>query len=297
MSELYHSSPVECKTQSVQQKEDGGETDEDSDASWEKRYEKIWVETEKREVKSHYRSVTAELKEKFGELCWRDTRGAFEAASTVESNKDGGERILVPVAEQRESGLEDSLTEPLESLRPRDSEPCASQSPQPTLNIPSNEEDAARSSNTVEKEEQLGSQEEAAKLGGREHDACGDLSDSADGCNVSTGLGDLGPKAESPAAVTVQKMNEDTEAASKGLSDAARRLSDEALEEDVQRFKYEVGMLKTMFLDLEMKAQLQNEVVDCIPLLFSSCLCESLLIETADTILHFSPDHSCISLS
>nr|XP_023686910.1 ankyrin repeat domain-containing protein 26-like isoform X2 [Paramormyrops kingsleyae] len=241
MSELYHSSPVVCETQSVQRKEDGGETDEDTDTSWEKRYEKIWVETEKREVKSHYRSVTAELKEKFGELCWRDARGAFEAAATVESSKDwGGERILVPIAEQREPGLEDSLTEPSEGLRSRDSQPCASQSPQPTLNVPSNEKIAARSSEEIGKEEQLGSQEEAAKFGGRERDACGDPSDSADGCNVSTGLGDLGPKGESQAAVTVQKMNEDTEAESKGLSDAARRLSDEALEEDMQRFKYEV---------------------------------------------------------
>ncbi|XP_048868818.1 ankyrin repeat domain-containing protein 26 isoform X5 [Brienomyrus brachyistius] len=234
VSELYHSSPVVCETQGVQRQEDGGETDEDSDASWEKRYEKIWVETEKREVKSHYRSVTAELKEKFGELCWRDARGAFEAAASEESSRDGGgERVLVPIAEQRESGLEDSLTEPSEGLR-------SSQSPQPTRNVPSNEKDAACFGEEIEKEEQLGGQEEAAEHGGRERNACRDLSYSGDGCSVSTGVGDLGPEGGSQAAATAQKTNEDTEAESKCLGDVARRLSDEALEEDMQRFKYEV---------------------------------------------------------
>nr|XP_028601336.1 ankyrin repeat domain-containing protein 26 isoform X8 [Podarcis muralis] len=35
---------------------------------WEERYEKMWVASEKREVKTHFKSITAELKQMFGEV-------------------------------------------------------------------------------------------------------------------------------------------------------------------------------------------------------------------------------------
>nr|XP_019934826.1 PREDICTED: ankyrin repeat domain-containing protein 26-like isoform X2 [Paralichthys olivaceus] len=108
--------------------EGGGE-----DCPWEKRYEKLWVEVEKREVKSTFKNVAGELKEKFGEL-FQSRCSAEEAAeeeqATAEStsaeegssDEDEGEIIVRPAArarstvlltipEQRESGLEDSLTE------------------------------------------------------------------------------------------------------------------------------------------------------------------------------------------
>ncbi|XP_045900839.1 ankyrin repeat domain-containing protein 36A isoform X2 [Micropterus dolomieu] len=99
---------------------------------WEKRYEKLWVEVEKREVKSSFKNVAGELKEKFGELL-KSRRPAqditVEEQTTAEytsveeeSSDEEGEIIVRPAArarstvlltipEQRESGLEDSVTE------------------------------------------------------------------------------------------------------------------------------------------------------------------------------------------
>ncbi|CAH2278111.1 ankyrin repeat domain-containing 26-like isoform X4 [Pelobates cultripes] len=40
----------------------------DSEQPWEERYEKLWVDREKKEVKTHFKEVAAELKHKFGEI-------------------------------------------------------------------------------------------------------------------------------------------------------------------------------------------------------------------------------------
>ncbi|XP_069084992.1 ankyrin repeat domain-containing protein 26 isoform X4 [Pleurodeles waltl] len=40
----------------------------DLGSPWEERYEKLWVDQEKKEVKSHFKTVAAELKQKFGEI-------------------------------------------------------------------------------------------------------------------------------------------------------------------------------------------------------------------------------------
>nr|XP_029138652.1 ankyrin repeat domain-containing protein 26-like isoform X1 [Labrus bergylta] len=97
------------------------------DPPWEKRYEKLWVEVEKRDVKSNFKNVACELKEKFGELLKsrspaEDEEGMAESSS---SDEEEGEIIVRPTArarstvlltipEQRESGLEDSATESTE---------------------------------------------------------------------------------------------------------------------------------------------------------------------------------------
>ncbi|MBN3295306.1 ANR26 protein, partial [Amia calva] len=108
------------------------------EAHWEARYEKIWVEKEKREVKSHYKNVAAELKEKFGEIALkenmddscttlarllheRDGTGTLLDVSEEDSNDDeefahsmamAQSGVLQPIAEQRESSLDNSVTEP-----------------------------------------------------------------------------------------------------------------------------------------------------------------------------------------
>ncbi|XP_024865989.1 uncharacterized protein si:ch211-272n13.3 isoform X3 [Kryptolebias marmoratus] len=102
----------------------------DGDAPWEKRYEKLWVEVEKREVKSTFKNVAGELKEKFGEL-FQSRRPAEsatedEATSAEEDSSDEEEEegevivrpaararstVLLPIPEQRESGQEDSAAE------------------------------------------------------------------------------------------------------------------------------------------------------------------------------------------
>ncbi|XP_059190741.1 ankyrin repeat domain-containing protein 26 isoform X2 [Centropristis striata] len=99
---------------------------------WENRYEKLWVEVEKREVKSTFKNVAGELKERFGELLKSrcsaedstEEQAMAESVSAGEesSDEEEGEVIVRPMArarstvlltipEQRESGLEDSATE------------------------------------------------------------------------------------------------------------------------------------------------------------------------------------------
>ncbi|CAM4733866.1 unnamed protein product [Leuciscus chuanchicus] len=117
------------------------EQDEKTDEiPWEERYEKIWVETEKKETKSQYRNVAAELKEKFGELEHKEPGDLLEQEWQQAQQKDEEEikevekeadeddsseegepivrpiararsAILLPIPEQRESGLEDSQSE------------------------------------------------------------------------------------------------------------------------------------------------------------------------------------------
>lgn len=101
---------------------------------WEERYEKIWVENEKKETKSQYKNVAAELKEKFGELEHKEEddlseqednqeeqKGVIKADEEDSSEEEGDpivrpiararSAMLLPIPEQRESGLEDSLSE------------------------------------------------------------------------------------------------------------------------------------------------------------------------------------------
>ncbi|XP_036432147.1 ankyrin repeat domain-containing protein 26 isoform X2 [Colossoma macropomum] len=126
---------------------DGIEKEDLNKTTWEERYEKIWVESDKKETKSQYKNVAAELKERFGEIqlkkpyesdedvevkegeekeeekkeLKRDT-DVPESASEEDSSEDEGEPIvrptarartvkLLPIPEQRESGLEESCSE------------------------------------------------------------------------------------------------------------------------------------------------------------------------------------------
>ncbi|XP_055790944.1 ankyrin repeat domain-containing protein 26 isoform X2 [Salvelinus fontinalis] len=152
VSNPCHLDPVKSQTGEEQEEykeKEGryvvGEGDgKEEEPGWEKRYGKIWVELEKREVKSSYRNVAAELKEKFGELPAEsasdetteeeEKRGenvkiVESPARTTEeesSNEEVGEPIVCPLSrarrsssnavlltifEQRGSGLEDSQTE------------------------------------------------------------------------------------------------------------------------------------------------------------------------------------------
>lgn len=102
------------------------------DAPWEKHYEKLWVEVEKKELKSTFKNVAGELKEKFGELYKsrqeeENARGEAAPATTSaeedsSDEEEGGEvivrpaararrTVLLPIPEQTESGQEDSVAE------------------------------------------------------------------------------------------------------------------------------------------------------------------------------------------
>ncbi|XP_060770671.1 ankyrin repeat domain-containing protein 26 isoform X3 [Neoarius graeffei] len=149
----YQLAPSESQTTEVEEKEEDKEEQEDREntsfheSTWEQRYEKIWVEIEKKETKSQYKSVAAELKERFGEIeqneqsetaqdkeakeekeeANKDIKKNTEVpvgASEEDSSEDKEELIvrptararsvgLLPIPEQRESGQEESYSEEL----------------------------------------------------------------------------------------------------------------------------------------------------------------------------------------
>ncbi|XP_038126807.1 uncharacterized protein LOC119773752 [Cyprinodon tularosa] len=69
-----------------EQDDDGLKEKSGGDKPWEKRYENLWVELEKKEVKSSFKSVAGELKEKFGEML--NSGSLSEKASPASSSAD-----------------------------------------------------------------------------------------------------------------------------------------------------------------------------------------------------------------
>ncbi|CAB1323667.1 unnamed protein product, partial [Coregonus sp. 'balchen'] len=172
VSNPYHLDPVGSQTGEeqeeykekegryvVREREGAVKEEEEKEPGWEKRYEKIWVEVEKREVKSSYKNVAAELKEKFGELSAESAsdetteeeeeekqeenveivespaRTAVEESSNEEkvgepivcllgrARRSSSNIVLLTIPEQRESGLEDSMTESADNSHCEDRTP------------------------------------------------------------------------------------------------------------------------------------------------------------------------------
>ncbi len=274
------------------------------DIPWEKRYEKLWVEVEKREVKSTFRNVAGELKEKFGELhksrcpaedVTEEQQSTAESTSAEEeSSDDEGEvivrpaararsRVLLTIPEQRESGLEDSATESLDNSVCEDrmqvieraasesslcqepdlhtDEECRSPSPQVTAQRESSKDHIPRAftdGHTIPLSKTDTFLKDGAELG-----------------PLNKQNQDL-IRNDSSAYLAEAEMNHSEEVPEEFIdsrpASLSRRsasvpgVSDEELEEDMERFKLEVGMLKVVFLDLEKeKSQLQKEVEDGCP--------------------------------
>ncbi|KAM9808073.1 ankyrin repeat domain-containing protein 26 [Neosynchiropus ocellatus] len=212
---------------------------------WEKRYEKLWVEVEKRDVKTTFKSVACELKERFGELMksrppveeeQSDVETVFEEEES--SDEEGGEVIVRPTArarsttlltipEQRESGQEDSVA-------------------------------ASSDVSIAEEKEQICERdihEEPEPLPDRTASPLPELT--------------ITPALKDPSVSNSSCFNDEEAEPDEYLVEQSSRLSasvlgvsDEELEEDMGRFKAEVGKLKDVFLDLEKeKALLHKEVV------------------------------------
>lgn len=280
------------------------------DAPWEKRYEKLWVEVEKREVKSTFKNVAGELKEKFGEL-FKSRRSAEDVAEDVTEEEQGtaectsaeedssdeeGEIIVRPtdrarstvlhtIPEQRESGLEDSMTESndnslcedrMEVGEPPVSESNIQQEPV-SLTDDAQEESSfpAPQVTTVERETNKDLTSHTITLS--DVDRSSFLKDKTKLGPVYKQQMDLIWK---DTNIDVDKaytnnvcLEEDSEEFARSYPPSISRHSasvpgvcDEELEEDMERFKLKVGMLKVIFLDLEKeKAQLQKEVEDGWP--------------------------------
>ncbi|XP_058841817.1 ankyrin repeat domain-containing protein 26-like isoform X2 [Acipenser ruthenus] len=262
---------------------------------WEERYEKIWVENEKREVKSHYKDVAAELKKKFGEICLKQSSEPSSISTHLRvdlNNEDDSSDedeivyqmaktqsgILQPIPEQKESSLEDSITEP--------SKPELKGSKIPDKAVNSNKQ-AEHPSKEDDNEIQPPVQKRENDIAGYDTDLDSDSEQSAEEktkCNID-GSGSSVENNTNPDHSKNSKEEDDdnkyqdfVNAGQKNtpLSEddfeliptsqpvcapASKYPSDEELEGDMQRFKNEVGMLKVVFLALEKeKAQLQKEV-------------------------------------
>ena len=338
LSNPYHLSPVGFRAGEEEEEEDEEERRDQKEETnegvpWEKRYEKIWVEVEKREVKTCYRNVTAELKEKFGELVeseagktsWEDcpedldeqVEAAGGSAESSSSDEDEGEPVLRPTArarstvlltipEQRESGLEDSQTESADNSLREDR-------PKPGNHQPGNHQPAPSAgtrgggtprlvgddASADQHREKSRSPSPAGGSCTRGHNSTNVFQDpntepKPTTTNVDSSLTNRETKhepepdlASSPEPAcglrgTDQEFSssseedpEDTPSKPPVLSagpTAPSGVSDEELEEGLQRFRQEVGMLKVVFLDLEKeKALLQNEVEDDRPHSCSAC--------------------------
>lgn len=277
------------------------------DAPWEKRYEKLWVDVEKREVKTTFKNVAGELKEKFGELfklrhpaedVTEEQQGMAECTSAEDNSSDEEEgeiivrptararsTVLLTIPEQRESGLEDSVTESTDNSLCEDrmevSEPTASESniqQEPLTDVQEESSSLSPQLTTAERETN------------KDHAVTTFTNSHATDVECSSFLKDeteLGPVhkqqvnliwKDTTTRVDEADMNnvcseEDPEEFAKSRPPSIHRhsasvpgVSDEELEEDMERFKYEVGMLKVVFLDLEKeKALLQKEVEDGRP--------------------------------
>lgn len=276
------------------------------DIPWEKRYEKLWVEVEKREVKSTFKNVAGELKEKFGELfnsrrtaedITEEEHAMAESTSAEEESSDDEEgdvitrpaarartTVLLAIPEQRESGLEDSVTESndnslchekmlaSESSMCREPEPLASDALEECRSSPPHLTTAKRDRN-------INSTSAAFNDG---HTL------SMFDVGLRSSLKDeikhgpfhkqqLDPIFKNNAGLDETEKNRDSPEKDPKLAKSQPCLrsrgsasipgvSDEELEEDMERFKLEVGMLKAVFLDSEKKkAQLRKEVEDGHP--------------------------------
>lgn len=241
---------------------------ETADSSpWERRYEKLWVEVEKREVKSNFRSVTSELKERFGELVEsrspaenveEEQQAMAECISEEDepSDEEGGDvmvrpmartrtSVLLPIPEQAESGPEDSLTEPVDRMQVR--------------------ERPARESSVC------GEPDVEAFLKDDAEPAPGQKTHLELICEDTTTNLDIAVRNQVSLEEDLEKKPSSSSLSRR--SEAVPGFSDEELEEDLERFKLEVGMLKVVFLDLEKeKAKLQTEVEDGRPRRFLHCL-------------------------
>ncbi|XP_053879507.1 ankyrin repeat domain-containing protein 26 isoform X6 [Malaclemys terrapin pileata] len=73
------------KTEPLKQNEDShGDDVQLKPKLWEERYEEMWVENEKREVKTNFKSITAELKQMFGEITGNEFQKTMPMEGTLQ---------------------------------------------------------------------------------------------------------------------------------------------------------------------------------------------------------------------
>lgn len=247
---------------------------------WENRYEKLWVEVEKREVKSTFKHVAGELKEKFGELLKsRSSAGDVAEDEPAEStpaeeessgDEDEGEvivrpmararsTVLLPIAEQRESGPESTDDSVCEDEMPLSEPPEGNMFREPDLGE-GRPRDAIHMASTDDRCGPVTDRKRSAKLGPFQKPHLDLIS--MDGAVKRD-------EAERKDASSDEDPEEVAKSAPTPLgrrSGSVPGVSDEEHKDHMERCKREVGILKNVFLDLkEGKAQPEKEVEDGRP--------------------------------
>lgn len=279
------------------------------DARWEKRYEKLWVEVEKREVKSTFKNVAGELKEKFGEMfksrhpaeyATEEKQGTAEyAAEEDSSDEEEGEMIERPIArarstvlltipEQRESGPEESV------IGSSDNSSCEDQieAGEPSVTKSNSQHEPVSLSDGAQEESSFPLLQDASAKRETNKERVASHTPTFSDVDPNSFLKD-GAKPglfyEQHVDLIRKHKTTDTNLNSLCLKEASGEsskshprsvsrhsasvpgLSTDELDEDMNRFKVQVGMLKLVSLDLEKeKPQLQKKVEDgrlaCSPL-------------------------------
>ncbi|XP_040199686.1 ankyrin repeat domain-containing protein 26-like isoform X2 [Rana temporaria] len=77
----------------VMQNVDEKQESSDSDLPWEEKYENLWVDSEKKDVKSHFKDITAELKQKFGEFSKMKKKSPSKTSKSQEESSPGSQDL------------------------------------------------------------------------------------------------------------------------------------------------------------------------------------------------------------
>ncbi|XP_034624655.1 ankyrin repeat domain-containing protein 36C-like isoform X12 [Trachemys scripta elegans] len=323
------------KTEPLKQNEDShGDDVQLNPKLWEERYEKMWVENEKREVKTNFKSITAELKQMFGEITGNEFQKTMPMEGTLqdgfseelESIHEAPHNLTKPtsriegrsecmdlcsVLEQKESSNENVISYALNSsshehpnqysirLCEKDNKPCTEHIWNANEEGFTNNAESTKVAVNKEREDQIAAMETEENVDGNisnlenspghspKHSLKESILDKR--ANIPDVVRPVSTDDKSTLlAVAKIKRGKDsyyfkdnipkdcfvgnpktssTEIESnlgnsrQSHDETLKRPLDEELEQDMERFKNEVGMLQIVFLALEKeKVQLQKEV-------------------------------------
>ncbi|XP_056429810.1 ankyrin repeat domain-containing protein 26 isoform X2 [Hyla sarda] len=271
-------SQQQLESQTIEKNQDSSSA---SDLSWKEKYEKLWVDNEKKDVKSQFKDITAELKQKFGEICHKKktSSGSNKIKTHNLSTLDNGGNSLAE--ENYASSLEKLalaaelktsspiVTSPLAlNLEPKDSE--SHYFIQHHNKAESKSQEHYTSKNElhpkVEKDDTIHIMQKhlGNKLSISSENKIKNISDPS-----SEILGSMHAEGNEPSGKHVITLNqsqdnpphrEGEDGASDFIFEALSKNLDIQLDAERRRFKNEVGMLQMVFLDLSReREQLHKE--------------------------------------
>lgn len=278
---------------------DNEQRDDSGDSPWETQYEKLWVEVEKKEVMSSFKMVAAELKERFGEMLKSQTPTKADTTSSAfveedSSDEGDGEVIVRPMArarsivlltipEQMESGLEDSAPESTDYSRCGDR---TKDSKQPAYDISVYKDDRVESSSKQHTTAHSVSSGNISHTAVESHSlttavpkfttSSKDNKQQSMDSTMKDRSADLN-EPEKSYTMSEEDPREFAPCQHSSLSRCPASIPGVS-EEELDRFKVEVGILKVVYFDLENeKTQLLKKVANICPSHRLDCTCSHFI--------------------